>query len=140
MKKIFIIFFGVIIAALVILACINWYKSWQINKQYPNYSVTNFDLQGKQMKLLVADTEQKRELGLMNIRKLEGVDGMIFIFPFKNVQNFWNKNTLMDLKLYWVNGKEVVGTSDLPSIEKSHAIVTVGSSKPVDIVIEIPKT
>ena len=74
----------------------------------------------------------------MNFRSLKGVDGMIFIFPNNEIRNFWNKHTLMDLELLWIDGDKIVGRSELPSIEKSKEIVNVQSQKPVDKVIELP--
>ena len=36
---------------------------------------------------------------------------MIFIFPDKERQTFWNKNTYLDLDIYWMNDDKVVGKS-----------------------------
>lgn len=108
--------------------------------QYKDFSVINYQLQSTNYRLLVADTAEKWENGLMFFRKLEGVEGMIFLFPDKQPRIFWNKNTLMDLDLLWIDDDKVVGKSFLPSIEKSKDIVTVNSPKPVNIVIEIPKS
>lgn len=105
---------------------------------YKGLRTTTYTLEGKQLKLLVADTPALQEKGLMYYRKLDGVDGMIFIFQDKLYRGFWNKNTLMDLDLYWIADKKVVGKSFLPSVEKSKEIVTVASPEPADTVIEIP--
>ena len=64
---------------------------------------------------------------------------MIFLFPSLEVRSFWNKNTYMDLDVYWLAGDEVLGKSKLPSIEKSKEIVVVDSPAPANKVIEIPK-
>lgn len=108
--------------------------------QYKDFSVINYQLQSTNYRLLVADTAEKWEKGFMFFRKLEGVEGMIFLFPDKQPRIFWNKNTLMDLDLLWIDDDKVVGKSFLPSIERSKDIVTVNSPKPVNIVIEIPKS
>jgi uncharacterized membrane protein (UPF0127 family) len=105
---------------------------------WENYQVAEYDLSGKKLRLIIADTEEKREKGLMFIKKpIEGVDGMMFVFPKATNQSFWNKNTYMDLTLYWLNGKEVVGESQLPSITDSNKIVVVSSPSPADTVIEL---
>ncbi len=88
--------------------------------------------------LLVADTPAQWEKGLMFFRKLDGVDGMIFIFPDSQYRTFWNKNTLMDLKLLWIQNDKQIGESFLPSIEKSKEIVTVSSPGLANKVIELP--
>lgn len=110
---------------------------------YPDFSGyrnTVFTIEGKAYRLLVADNQQKWEQGLMWVRSKEdagGYDGMIFLFPEKSIQSFWNKNTVTDLDLYWIDGQKVVGKSELPSIEKSKQIVTATSPKEADKVIEI---
>ena len=55
----------------------------------------------------------------MNVRVLPSFDGMVFEFPDRQYRTFWNKNTYMDLDLYWMNDDVVVGKSVLPSIEHS---------------------
>ena len=69
-------------------------------------------------------------------RTLDG-DGMIFLFPEKQVRTFWNMNTYLDLDVYWLDGNQVIGKDYLPSIEKSGKTVTIFSPKPVNRVIEI---
>ncbi len=76
----------------------------------------------------------ERDSGL----KLDGADGMMFLFPDKKVRSFWNKNTFMDLRLYWLDNNVIIGESFLPSIEKSKEIITVISPKEVNKVIELP--
>lgn len=74
-----------------------------------------------------------------NKQELKGADGMIFLFPDKQVRSFWNKNTHLDLDIYWMNDKEIVGKSFLPSILKSKEIVVVKSVGEVNKVVEIVK-
>lgn len=97
-----------------------------------------FVLEGKKLNLYVADTESERQKGLMFYRSLDKADGMIFKFPDKNFQSFWNQNTFMDLDVYWLDNQKVVGKSFLPSIEKSKKVVIIYSPKAVNTVIELP--
>ncbi|MBI2641490.1 DUF192 domain-containing protein [Candidatus Roizmanbacteria bacterium] len=120
-------------------------KKPQVEDRFKNYKIINYKVQTNpstqlrtSYKLLVADTSEKWELGLMNISKLQGVDGMIFIFPKREYKTFWNKNTRMDLDVYWIDGENVVGKSFLPSIKKSGEIFTVNSPQEVDKVVELP--
>ena len=103
-----------------------------------NFEIINYKIQNKSYKLLVADSPKKWERGLMYFRKLDDVDGMIFIFPNKEIQTCWNKNTFMDLELLWIDEDKVIGRSQLPSVEKSKKIVTVNSPALADKVIELP--
>lgn len=105
--------------------------------QFKDFRITSYTLEGKKYNLLVADTPKKWQTGLMYYRKLSGVKGMIFLFPDRGYRTFWNKNTYLDLNLYWIDNDVVVGKTILPSIEKSKSIVFVSSPKPVDKVIEL---
>lgn len=86
--------------------------------------------------LLIADTPEKWERGLMFRKSLEK-DGMIFLFPQKQQRTFWNMNTFLDLDIYWLDGDRVVGKDFLPSFQKAGTIVNVTSPAPVDGVVEI---
>jgi|SRR3989344_5142455 len=135
MKKIIL---GFIIGIFILSGVILLNKNRQDQDRYEEFTRINYKLENKNLKLLVADIPEEWQRGLMYFRKLEGVDGMIFIFPDKQQRTFWNKNTFMNLDILWIDGEKVVGKSYLPSIEKSKEIVTVKSSKPADKVIEIP--
>jgi uncharacterized membrane protein (UPF0127 family) len=100
----------------------------------------SYSLEGKTYKLLPAKTPLEHQKGLMFYRskkELKGADGMIFIFPDKNYRTFWNKNTFLDLDVYWIDGDRIVGKDFLPSIEKTKEIFTINSPKPVNKVVEI---
>jgi uncharacterized membrane protein (UPF0127 family) len=64
---------------------------------------------------------------------------MIFIFPQKEIRSFWNKNTVLDLDIYWLDDKKIIGKDFLPSITKSKEIVIKTSPAPVNIIVEIIK-
>lgn len=107
------------------------------NQTWENYETTSLEIEGKTYSLLVADTPAKSQKGLMFVKKPTDVQGMIFKYHDTSTRFFWNKNTFVDLQLIWMNEGEVVGKSDLPSIEKSKTIVTVQSPRPADTVVEI---
>lgn len=135
MKKIPLVFIFIVFPLLIlILILLNIFLP---GKKYRDFTTVSYRLENRSYKLLVADTPAKWEKGLMNFRKLESVSGMIFLFPDKKHRTFWNKNTLMDLNIYWLDDDKVVGKSFLPSIEKSKQIVTVNSPKPVNKVVEL---
>jgi len=98
-----------------------------------------YKLKNKNYCLLVADTTYKRTNGLMNYKKPINFDGIIFIFPKKEIQTFWNMNTYLDLDIYWLNDNKIVGKSSLSSIEKTKDVVYVSSPKQANKVIEIVK-
>ncbi len=104
-----------------------------------NANAVSYQLEGKRYCLMVADSRSKWVKGLMNVQKPVDYDGMIFIFPEKKIQNFWNENTFVDLYVYWLEDDRVVGKTLLPSIKKTKEPLTINSPKPVNRVIEIIK-
>ena len=104
----------------------------------PISSTKTLRIHGKQYSLHVADTPKEWEQGLMNVRVLPSFDGMVFEFPDRQYRTFWNKNTYMDLDLYWMNDDVVVGKSVLPSIEHS-SLTIIRSPQGVNRVVEIPR-
>ena len=50
----------------------------------------------------VADTPAKRELGLQYRRELADDQGMLFLFPAGGVQTFWMKNTPISLDMIFI--------------------------------------
>ena len=135
MKKIILV---LVFGTFILTGIIFLNKNRLDQNRYKEFARINYKLENKNLKLLVADTPEKWQRGLMYFRKLEGVDGMIFIFPEKELRTFWNKNTFMNLDLYWLDDDRIVGKSFLPSIEKSKEIITVSSPKEVNKVIELP--
>ena len=54
-------------------------------------------------KVEIADTKQKREIGLMNKENLAMSNGMLFIFEKEGIYKFWMKNTLIPLDIVWID-------------------------------------
>ncbi len=125
-----------IIGVIAVVAIIIFFLFSGHEKSFGEFEVKEYEIENKSHRLLVADTPAKWEKGLMFYRKLNGATGMIFEFPDTTTRTFWNKNTFMDLDIYWMNGDTVVGKDFLPSIESSREIVTVSSPEPANRVIE----
>lgn len=127
-------FFYLLTIFFIFLLLFFFYKKTTQKKFYP------FTINGKRYQLLTATNPSQWQKGLMNFKskkELKGADGMIFIFPEKQPLTFWNKNTYLDLEVYWINDKKIIGKSFLPSILKTKKIVTVSSPALADKVIEI---
>ena len=87
----------------------------------------------------MADSAEEWRRGLMNIRKPVDYDGMLFVFPEKQPRTFWNKNTYLDLEIYWIDGEQIVGKDELPSVLQTRKVVMVSSGREVDRVVEVIK-
>ncbi len=58
----------------------------------------------------IADTPAKRELGLQYRRELGDDQGMLFLFPAESVQTFWMKNTPLPLDMIFIGSDlKIVG-------------------------------
>ena len=97
----------------------------------------NYKLNGVEYKLLVADDEKEWAKGLMGYQRKEDFDGMLFVFPDKKYRQFWNKNTFLDLDIYWLDDKKIVGKSFLPAVNKTGKVMIINSPKEVNRVIEL---
>lgn len=137
MKKKILIILIVIMALIGVYMIIRHFEQKNVN--WKGYTSINYTIDEKKYHLLVADDEKKRERGLMNVTKLDGYDGMIFIFPVTEYVTFWNKDTIADLNLYWINGDKVIGKDDLPSINKTKREMIIQSPGSVNKVVEIIK-
>ncbi len=106
----------------------------------PKYETVVYNLENKSYILYVADEEKEHRRGLMFYKKKpKGIDGMLFIFEPKRYVTFWNKNTYLELEIYWINDEKIVGKTYLPSIKKSGNIIMVNSPTEVNKVVELIK-
>jgi uncharacterized membrane protein (UPF0127 family) len=55
------------------------------------------------VKVEIADTPDARELGLMYRNHLDDNAGMIFVFPTANNAQFWMKNTVIPLDMFFAD-------------------------------------
>lgn len=107
--------------------------------QFKEYRQISYQIDNREARLLVADTLPRWQKGLMFVKKPVGFDGMIFIFPDKDYRQFWNKNTLVDLDIYWYSDNKLVGKDHLPAVGKENLVRVVESPAPANRVIEIIK-
>lgn len=108
---------------------------------FSSYDVVEKNIKGNKYRLLVADTDAKHTQGLMNIKSKKEIcdnDGMIFVFDNPGIQTFWNQNTLIDLKLYWMLGDKPLREDTLVNIT-DNGLKIYSSILPVNVVVEIIK-
>jgi len=104
-----------------------------------NNNLISYKLGDKNYLLKVAKTPEEWQKGLMYVKKPVDYDGMIFIFPDKQIRTFWNKNTFVDLDVYWLDDDKIVSKDFLPSFLKNKILVEIKSPLPVNRVVEIIK-
>ena len=93
-----------------------------------NKVLANIDIQ-------IAASEFDRELGLMYRKHMEDNQGMLFIFPNEEIQNFWMRNTFIPLDMIFVNSKKEIVT--IQHATQTLSDQTYSSSAPAQYVIEV---
>ena len=88
----------------------------------------------------VADTDEKRRNGLMHRKGLASNAGMIFVYDKEKTQNFWMKNTYIDLDLGFFNKDRVlvdIQQMDGLSSSSQEDIPRVSSRFPAQFALEV---
>jgi uncharacterized protein len=83
----------------------------------------------------IADTEYKRQLGLMYRKEMEENQGMLFIFPREDFQSFWMQNTFISLDMLFINSRREIVTihkNTTPYSQQSYP-----STAPAQYVVEV---
>ena len=81
-----------------------------INLVYNNANSEDDTLQPIQLgqkiiQVEIADTQRKRNRGLMYRKSLPDDQGMLFVFPSSQILSFWMKNTYIPLSIGFFNSK-----------------------------------
>ena len=82
----------------------------------------------------VADTENERVSGLMNLKKMPKKNGMIFLFDKPELVQMWMKDTFIPLDMLFVRGDKII---NIASNTKPLSKEIISSQNLVDKVIEI---
>jgi uncharacterized membrane protein (UPF0127 family) len=103
----------------------------------PQPQVTLYPQNGNPIPITVelADTPEKRALGLMYRRDLPELHGMLFLFPRQEPQSFWMKNTPLPLDIIFIDATRTIvsiAPNTTPFSEK-----LIPSDKPAQFVLEV---
>ncbi|HEY4521530.1 MAG TPA: DUF192 domain-containing protein [Candidatus Paceibacterota bacterium] len=91
---------------------------------------------GKEIKVELADTEEKRTKGLSGIKKLQENSGMLFIFEIPAEYHFWMKDMRFPLDIIWIGeNKKIVAISE--NIFPETYPASFSPSEPVKYVLEV---
>jgi hypothetical protein len=69
----------------------------------------------------IADTPERREIGLMGRPTMEERQGMLFVFPAEQPLAFWMKNTLLPLDMFFIDAQGEILTIHRHTVPYSEA-------------------
>ncbi len=95
------------------------------------------EINGQRIEVELADTPARQARGLSDHPAFTDKQGMLFIFPQKQIQSFWMKEMLFPLDIIWIDGGRVAGIApDLPPEGQTPKNIY-SSPEPVDRVLEV---
>jgi uncharacterized protein len=83
----------------------------------------------------IADTDYKRQLGLMKRKEMKETEGMLFVFPSDAMQSFWMRNTLISLDMIFINSNKQIVT--IHKNTKTLSDQSYPSTAPAQYVLEV---
>ena len=86
MKFLIYKFIAIIFLLLLLSGCVNYVK-----------------INGKKINVEVADTDKERTVGLMFRERLDENSGMLFVYNYSRVRNFWMANMQFTLDMIFIN-------------------------------------
>ena len=116
----------------VILTCA---ASYAANRSC-SLKIMNADGRRVGIKAELADTEEKRALGLMYRRVLDENEGMLFVFDDLNCRGFWMHNTYIPLSIAYIGKDGIINEIyDMKPLDEK----SIFSQKPAMYALEMKK-
>ena len=72
------------------------------------FETVEFIFERQTYRIEIAQTWEQRQQGLMFRNHLSEHSAMLFVYPVAGYHRIWMKNTLIPLKVVWINDNEVV--------------------------------
>lgn len=85
----------------------------------------------------VADTDEKRQIGLSETQKLEENEGMLFLFDSANTYSFWMKNMNFPIDIIYINDNKIIKIFKNVPVENGNIPTIYTPDKPANRVLEI---
>lgn len=113
-------------------------KGFNRNLQNYNSKLQVVDNSGKQLcqfNVAIADNDQKRSYGLMNLDEMPQQNGMIFFFEKEAPVTMWMKDTRISLDIIFINKNDVI--ANIKNDAKPMSLAHIFSEKKVSKALEI---
>ncbi len=129
-KKWHYIFFAVVILLFIGMRVYSYY-----------WSKMTINMNGRILKVLVADTAQNRFKGWSNKKDMGRYDGMLFVFPEKGQHTMVMRDMKFPLDIIWLDGFTIIDMAPNLQPEKDRAeedLTPYFARLPSTLVLEVP--
>jgi len=132
--------FGFILKSNYMHHLLGKYAVGSFNDNFKNYNrIFNIydenDNEVASFKTALADDDEKKRTGLMNLKELPQDYGMVFTFFPSQLVSMWMKNTLIELDMIFVDADNEIAT--IKHRAQPHSLDIISSQREVIMVLEI---
>jgi uncharacterized protein len=131
MKKYFYIIISILLLVFLIYEANN-YLTPISSVEFPHVVINDHVIN-----VTIGDDYAEQVQGLSERPSLKANEGMLFIFPNKQVRNFWMKNMNFSIDIIWLDDNKVLNISQKLLPEGENPDNTYSSILPVNKVLEI---
>jgi|YelNatPaOPRAMG01_1025707.scaffolds.fasta_scaffold07076_3 uncharacterized membrane protein (UPF0127 family) len=138
-KKILIVFL-LIIVIFGVLTIYFLITNIATNKNSQNFKIASVSIDNHNFSAYIADTLLSQSKGLAAFDSITDNQGMLFLFPEKEVTGFWMKDMKFPIDLIWISGDTIVGFEKdmVPQPgEPDYDLKVYYPPEPIDKVLEI---
>jgi uncharacterized membrane protein (UPF0127 family) len=75
---------------------------------FPHYQSARLEIDGRSIRVAIADTPALQSLGLGNRSGLGADEGMLFVFPVDRPYAFWMKDMHFSIDMLWLSAQGVI--------------------------------
>ncbi len=137
MKKVIFLIIIIITLVLIVFAIRNLIKKPEIDLKNQENTAYYLSIGSNIFEVEIANTPQKRAIGLSEKETINQNEGMLFVFDKSHLPLFWMKDMKFPLDFVWIKDNEVVQISENIPVLTNGTISTITPTTEIDSVLEI---